>query len=75
MFSVAGPPQCKGRFKIGSSTTLHDFRSSAGESSYEPTKADEEKDLRKCERKSRHRAQPVLHVSSKPTSVTQCPQQ
>ncbi|XP_069826655.1 protein Spindly isoform X2 [Dendropsophus ebraccatus] len=50
-------------------------RSSAGDSSHEPTKADEEKDLRKCERKSRHRAQPVLHVSSKPTSVTQCPQQ
>ncbi|XP_056372489.1 protein Spindly isoform X3 [Hyla sarda] len=50
-------------------------RSSAGDSSHEPTKADEEKDLRKCERKSRHRAQPILHVSSKPTSVTQCPQQ
>ncbi|XP_040298759.1 protein Spindly [Bufo bufo] len=51
-------------------------RSSAGDSSYEPTKADDEKDLRKCERKSRHRAQPVLHVSSKSSaSVAQCPQQ
>ncbi|XP_075712513.1 protein Spindly isoform X2 [Rhinoderma darwinii] len=50
-------------------------RSSAGDTSCEPTKADEEGDLRKCERKSRPRAQTVLHVSSKPTSVTQCPQQ
>ncbi|XP_066447201.1 protein Spindly-like [Eleutherodactylus coqui] len=50
-------------------------RSSAEDSSNEPTKAEEEKDLPKYERKSRHRAQPVLHVSSKPTSVTQCPQQ
>ncbi|XP_075065918.1 protein Spindly [Mixophyes fleayi] len=50
-------------------------RSSAEDPNFEPTKTDEEKDLRKCERKSRHRAAPVLHVSSKPSTVTQCPQQ
>uniref|UniRef100_A0A8C5QLH2 Protein Spindly n=1 Tax=Leptobrachium leishanense TaxID=445787 RepID=A0A8C5QLH2_9ANUR len=39
------------------------------------TKKPEERETRKNERKSRLKAQPVLYVSSKPASVTQCPQQ
>ncbi|CAH2276868.1 Spindly [Pelobates cultripes] len=39
------------------------------------TKKLDEREMRKNERKSRIKAQPVLHVSSKPASVTQCPQQ
>ncbi|XP_073507199.1 protein Spindly isoform X3 [Phyllobates terribilis] len=50
-------------------------RSSTGDSRFEVTNADEEKSLRKYERKSRPKAQPVLHVSSKPPPGTQCPQQ
>ncbi|XP_069620013.1 protein Spindly isoform X5 [Ranitomeya imitator] len=50
-------------------------RSSTGDLSCEVANDDEEKRLQKYARKSRHKAQPVLHVSSKPASVTQCPQQ
>ncbi|KAM4035737.1 protein Spindly isoform 2-T3 [Anomaloglossus baeobatrachus] len=55
--------------------TSTSLRSSAEDSSYEATNAEEEKNLQKFKRKSRHEAQPILHVPSKPASVTQCPQQ
>ncbi|XP_040200616.1 protein Spindly isoform X2 [Rana temporaria] len=55
-------------------TLISQARSASEESRFEPTKA-EEKDFRKCERKSRHTATPILHVSSKPGAATQCPQQ
>ncbi|XP_072256907.1 protein Spindly isoform X2 [Pyxicephalus adspersus] len=55
-------------------TLLSKARSDAEESSFEPTKA-EEKGFSKCERKSRHTAHPVLHVSSKPGTASQCAQQ
>ncbi|XP_073476823.1 protein Spindly isoform X1 [Aquarana catesbeiana] len=55
-------------------TLISKARSASEESRFEPTKA-EEKDFRKCERKSRHTAHPILHVSSKPGTATQCPQQ
>lgn len=49
-------------------------RSTSENSSFETKKRDET-EIRKNERKSRLKTQPVLHVSSKPASVTQCPQQ
>ncbi|XP_063784335.1 protein Spindly isoform X2 [Pseudophryne corroboree] len=49
-------------------------RSSAEEWKFGPAKT-QDTDFRKCERKSRRTALPILHVSSKPSAVTQCPQQ
>ncbi|KAM9311583.1 protein Spindly [Gastrophryne carolinensis] len=49
-------------------------RSAAEGARFEPNKA-EGKDMKKYEKKSRHRAHPVLHVSSKPEAANQCPQQ
>ncbi|XP_053320101.1 protein Spindly [Spea bombifrons] len=49
-------------------------RSTSDESRFE-TKKHDERQMRNSERKSRLKAHPVLHVSSKPAAVTQCPQQ
>ncbi|KAM8973682.1 protein Spindly [Pelodytes ibericus] len=49
-------------------------RSNTEDSSYE-TKKCNDRETRRNERKSRLKSHPVLHVSSKPTAVTQCPQQ
>ncbi|XP_068133511.1 protein Spindly isoform X2 [Hyperolius riggenbachi] len=55
--------------------TLTTSARSAGEGSSPEIKNSEQKDLRKCEKKSSQRVHPVLHVSSKPGTVAQCPQQ
>ncbi|XP_018428698.1 PREDICTED: protein Spindly, partial [Nanorana parkeri] len=51
--------------------TISKARSAFEESRIEPTKA-EEKDFSKCERKSRRTAPPILHVPSKPGTVSEC---